>query len=811
MMVMEDVSKMRQTKPILGDQESLLKYLEEALVKAVEVKIIVSFLMESGVRLLLKPLEELVRRGVPIRIITSRYLNLTQPSALYLLKDQLGDKIDLRFFDDLKKSFHPKTYIIHFEDGNGCVFVGSSNVSRSALTTGVEWNYLLEKVVHEEDFLEFEQAFDTIYESGSIVVDDDILKNYAKSWIRPKMHLGGEDLPLAPMECELAEPLPVQREALYELKKLRDEGHRRALVIAATGIGKTYLSAFDCRRELDRFRRVLFVAHREEILQQARDTFLRVMPEKSMAFFGGSVKETDADVIFAMVQTIGKSEYLQEKYFGRKDFQYIVVDEFHHAAAHSYERVLEYFEPEFLLGLTATPFRMDNKDIFRYCDYNVAYEVNLKDAINRGWLVPFRYYGIHDEIDYSQVDWNNGHYNVEQLERVLATHERADMVLKHYLKYRRGKGLGFCASICHAEYMTEYFRQYEIKAVVVHSDTSTGYRYRMERDQAIQQMKAGKIDLIFSVDMFNEGVDIPVVDLVLFLRPTESYTVFLQQLGRGLRKSEGKEYLTILDFIGNYKNVQAKMNFFAGDVEMDEALEKLMYDPKGYEELLPEGCIVDFDFKLIDLFKSLAESVSLESRLIYSYKDVKNQLGRRPGLCDMFRFSTMGAEMYLKKYGSWLRFLEKMDDLTEEERGWLGTDAEEFLRTIEKTLMSKSYKIPVLLSLVDRERKALRLEVSLQEIGEHFRDFYVNEKVHQKDFKDKTHQNWQEWDLKKFASLAQMNPVKFLSKNRFFWYDDNRKVFGLLPDLGKWFSEFYTEHYVDIVNWKNKIYFTRRY
>lgn len=802
---------MRHTKPILGDQESLLDYLEEALQKAVEVKIIVSFLMESGVRLLLKPLEELVNRNVPIHIVTSRYLNLTQPSALYLIKDRLGDKVDLRFFNDATKSFHPKTYIVHFADGNGCVFVGSSNVSRSALITGIEWNYLLEKMAHEQDFNEFEQAFDMIYEFDSTIVDDDLLKEYAKSWISPKVHIGGEDLPSAPMEDEQPEPLPVQREALYELKKLREEGHKRALVIAATGIGKTYLSAFDCAREPEKFHRVLFVAHREEILEQAEQTFLRVMPEKSTAYFGGGVKENHADIIFAMVQTLGKAEYLQESYFGSRDFQYIVVDEFHHAAANSYERVLEYFKPEFLLGLTATPFRLDNKDIFRYCDHNIAYEVNLKDAINRGWLVPFRYYGIHDEIDYSQVEWSSGQYNVEQLERVLATHERADLILKHYLKYRRGKGLGFCASIHHAEYMTEYFRQFEIKAVVVHSDTNTGCRYRMERNQAIEKMKAGKIDMIFSVDMFNEGVDIPVVDLVLFLRPTESYTVFLQQLGRGLRKHPGKEYLTILDFIGNYKNVQAKINFFAGDIEMDEALDKLMYNPKEYEEMLPESCIVDFDFKLIDLFKRIAESVSLESKLVYSYKDVKNQLGRRPGLCDMFRFSTMSVELYLKKYGTWLRFLGQMEDLTEEERGWLGTDVEEFLRTVEKTAMSKSYKIPVLLSLVDERQGLLQSEVSLHEVGARFRDFYVNEKIHQKDFKDKVHDGWQTWDLKKFTALARTNPIKYLSENQFFWYDDTRKVFGLLADLEQWLSEGLTELYVDIVNWKNKVYFTRRY
>lgn len=796
---------MQGTRPILGDQEQLLGYLSEAFIRGSQVKIIVSFLMESGVLLLQDILDDLVDRGALVQVITSRYLNLTQPSALYLLKERYNDKIDLRFFNDISKSFHPKTYIVHFSNGEGCVFVGSSNISRSALTTGIEWNYRVDKVVHPDDFQEFDLAFDEIYKNDTVEITDEVLRNYAKNWKRPKIQFDKEvEIPKEKVEVRKVVPKPVQREALYELKKTRDEGYDKALVIAATGVGKTYLSAFDASN----FERILFVAHRQEILQQAEKTYQEVMPGKSASYFMGKQKETDADIIFAMIQTLGKEQYLVEKYFKQNDFQYIVVDEFHHAAANTYQRLLEYFKPEFLLGLTATPFRMDNREIFSLCDNNVAYEVTLKDAINRGWLVPFRYYGVSDIVNYDDIDFKNGSYDDSQLERALSTHERAELVLKHYLKYRSGKGLGFCASTGHAEFMTEYFRQFEIKAAVVHSKQSD-CEYLMARNEAIEALKRGELDIVFCVDMFNEGVDIPIVDLVLFLRPTESYTVFLQQLGRGLRKYDGKDYLTILDFIGNYKNVQAKINFFGGDIETDEALDKVLYNPREYEELLPDGCIVDFDFRLIDLFKQLKMADSLESRLRIMYQDVKNLVNRRPTRYDMFRFSRLEVGAYLKNAGNWLRFLDKMVDLTEEEKSWLGTPAEEFLRFMEKTSMSKSYKIPVFLSLVDGEE--MYEAVTIEEVGRSFQDFYVNHKFRQKDLNNKRHKNWQDWDLPKYIKEAKMNPVKFLRKSDFYCYDDVEERFGLLPELIEYFSPAFTEHFLDVVTWREKNYFSRRY
>lgn len=292
-------------------------------------------------------------------------------------------------------------------------------------------------------------------------------------------------------------------------------------------------------------------------------------------------------------------------YFPKDYFDYIIVDEFHHAAAKTYLKILDYFEPKFLLGLTATPYRMDNKDIYEVCNDNVIYEINLKDAINRNILVPFKYFGIYDDTDYDKIEYKNGKYNIEQLEKVLSTEKRADLVFSNYLKFRGEKTLGFCSSIKHTEYMAEYFSERGVKSVAVHSSKSSS-KYFMDRDEAIEKLKIGEIEVIFAVDIFNEGVDIPSLDTVLFLRPTESYVIFIQQLGRGLRKYKNKDYLTVIDFIGNYKKAHYIPILLAGENPM--YIEEVSYEYI-YDIDLPEDCIANFDFRLIDLFKEMRKEI----------------------------------------------------------------------------------------------------------------------------------------------------------------------------------------------------------
>ena len=408
---------------ITGDKNrsrQLYYQLKMSMGQAQKIDIIVSFLMESGVRMILKDLEAALDRGVQVRILTGNYLGITQPSALCLLKKELGGRIDLRFYNDSQRSFHPKAYLFHYKNKSE-IFIGSSNISRSALTSGIDWH--------------------------AIQIDDEELNRYSKSWHRPALSKDlaryDSDDPDTKVEV-LFQPRGAQIEALYALENSRAEGAVRGLVQAATGIGKTYLAAFDSAG----FRQVLFVAHRTEILEQAARSFQNVRHSDDYGFFDGARKDTDKAVIFASVFTLGQKEYLTEHYFPRDYFDYIVIDEFHHAVNEMYQRIVAYFRPQFLLGLTATPERLDGKNIYEICDYNVPYEISLKEAINKGHLVPFHYYGIYDETDYSGLHLRNGQYVPEELTELYTggkySRQRYDLIFKHYQKYRSRRALGFC-------------------------------------------------------------------------------------------------------------------------------------------------------------------------------------------------------------------------------------------------------------------------------------------------------------------------------------------------------------------------------
>lgn len=342
-----------------GDKDYLYLKLKQSFKTANKIDIIVSFLMESGVKLLLQDLKEALNRGVKIRILTGNYLKITQPQALYLLKSELKDKVDLRFYNNPSKSFHPKAYMFH-NPLDSEIYIGSSNISRGALTSSIEWNYRFLKSNAPTDFKTFYDTFEDLFNNHSLIITDEILKNYSKEWTRPNLY---KDIEKEKNKEEnivnIFEPRGAQIEALYCLEKSRDEGFDKGLVVAATGIGKTYLAAFDSRK----YNRVLFVAHREEIIKQAAQSFKNVRNSNDIGFFYANKKDTEASFIFALVQTLGKDEYLNEKYFSKDYFDYIVVDEFHHAVSNNYKKIIDYFTPKFLLGLTATPERLDSKDV----------------------------------------------------------------------------------------------------------------------------------------------------------------------------------------------------------------------------------------------------------------------------------------------------------------------------------------------------------------------------------------------------------------------------------------------------------------
>ncbi len=796
------------------DQGRYLYYqLHMSMKKADRVDIIVSFLMESGVRMLLKDLRSALDRGAQIRILTGNYLGITQPSALYLIKKELGNRVDLRIYNDKQRSFHPKSYIFHSEEASE-IYIGSSNVSRSALTSGIEWNYRFTKEADSGNFQLFYETFEDLFYNHSIIVDDEELRRYSKSWHRPALY---KDLNRYDSHDEeqdnnvesLFQPRGAQIEALYALEESRAEGAVKGLVHAATGIGKTYLAAFDSAK----YSKVLFVAHREEILKQAAISFQNVRNSSDYGFFDRNHKDTDKSVIFASVATLGKSDYLREDIFPRECFDYVVIDEFHHAVTDNYRRIAEYFKPQFLLGLTATPERMDGKNIYELCDYNVPYEISLMDAINKGMLVPYRYYGIYDETDYSGLRLVKGRYDEKQLTAVYRQNAgRDDLIYKHYKKFRSRRALGFCCSRQHAEDMAREFCSRGVPSVAVYSGEKG--EYCEERDKALSRLQNQEIRVIFSVDMFNEGLDIASLDMVLFLRPTESPTVFLQQLGRGLRTCKGKEYLNVLDFIGNYEKA-GRVIWLLGGKTGTAGRDNLENEEMEY----PDDCIVDFDLRLIDLFKELNQkSLTAKDRIRQEYYRVKELLeGRVPTRMELFTYMEDDIYQYCithageNPFRRYLEFLHDLGELSPEEERLYGGLGREFISLMETTDMQKVYKMPILYSFYNHGD--VRMAVTDQEVLASWKEFF-DMGTNWKDFAPGiTYEEYKGMTDHQHLSKAKSMPIHFLTvSGKGFFVEKEGYALALREELRNCIGNpALAWHMKDVLEYRTMEYYRRRY
>lgn len=793
---------------ITGDKDHIYPKLKQSFKTATTIDIIVSFLMESGVKLLLQDLKEALNRGVKIRILTGNYLKITQPQALYLLKSELKDKVDLRFYNNPNKSFHPKAYMFH-NPIDSEIYIGSSNISRGALTSSIEWNYRFLKSTAPNDFKVFYDTFEDLFNNHSLIITDEVLKDYSKQWTRPNIYKDIEkEESKEDNVINIFEPRGAQIEALYSLEKSREEGFDKGLVVAATGIGKTYLSAFDSAK----YNKILFVAHREEIIKQAAQSFKNVRNSDDIGFFYSNQKDTKNSFIFALVQTLGKEQYLNEEYFSKDYFDYIIVDEFHHAVSSNYKKIIYYFTPKFLLGLTATPERLDSKDVFALCDYNMVYEVRLKDAINKGWLVPFRYYGIYDEtVNYEDIDYKNGKYDDKQLEEALMLNKRGEVILNHYLKYNSKRAIGFCTSRHHAEYMAKVFNENNIPSAAVYSGEKG--EYSEERNIALSKLTSGEVKVIFSVDMFNEGLDVPAIDMVMFLRPTQSPTIFLQQLGRGLRKFKDKKYLNVLDFIGNYKKANLVPFLLSGkEYSASECKKNKQGD---YE--FPEECIVDFDFKIIDIFKKQAErEMKVKDKVKEQFEVVSQMLGYRPSRVELFTY--IDDEVYqnirskaMNPFSNYLEYIKENDKLTHDEEILYNSRGREFINMIETTSMSKTYKMPVLLAFYNYGD--VKMEISEDDIYKSFYNFYRKGSNKVDMLKDKGTREFETWDKKKYVSLANNNPIKFLLKTHGeFFKEKEQCLIALQDDLKDIISnEAFKKHMKDSIDFRVESYYKNRF
>ncbi len=530
-------------KLIINDYSKGSKVLNELiseLNKCEEFFISVAFITSSGITPLLETLKDLNKKGIKGKILTTDYLNFSEPKALRKLLE--FPNIEIKLYS--KENFHTKGYIFKYSDHYKLI-VGSSNLTQSALTKNKEWNLkvssLEEGSLTEGVISEFNDLWNEADELTLEWIDtyEDIYKKqieYTRKSTVPSL----AQYKLKPNKMQVA--------AIQSLNKLRENGENKGLLISATGTGKTYLSAFELRNYNPN--KALFIVHREQIAKQALNSFKNVFGDtRSMGILSGTSKDLDKDFIFCTVQTLSKDAVLYN--FSKDEFDYIVIDEVHKAGANSYQKIVDYFNPKFLLGMTATPERSDDFDIFKMFNYNIAYEIRLKQALEEDLLCPFHYFGISD------ITIDGAPLNEQSDFRYLVAQERVKHIIDKINFYghcgERVKGLIFCSNKKEAIELSNIFNARGYRTVAL-----TGENSQSEREEAIERLEQDELDncldYIFTVDIFNEGVDIPTVNQVVMLRPTQSSIVFVQQLGRGLRKSKFKEYVVIIDFVGNYNN-----------------------------------------------------------------------------------------------------------------------------------------------------------------------------------------------------------------------------------------------------------------
>ncbi len=776
---------------IRGADDPLLPHLLAHLDRAVSVDMCVAFVQLSGVRLVEAHIRDLLVRGGRLRVLTGDYLDITDPQALLGLLD-LDGNAELRVFETRGISFHPKGYIFHFSDGTATALVGSSNLSGSALQAGIEWNYRVLTSANPSGIAEVMKAFESIFRHPSTKpITDEWVRQYAGR--RSPMSRVTVGVSAEPPEKPPA-PHHIQREAMTALESTRRTGNTAGLVVLATGLGKTWLSAFDSSRP--GFERVLFVAHREEILGQALATFRRIRPDAVLGRYTGTEKLPDADVLFASVQTLGRQRHL--RLFDRARFDYIVVDEFHHAAAPTYRNLIAHFTPKFLLGLTATPERTDGGDLLAVCQENLVYRCDVTRGIQDQLLVPFHYFGVPDEVDYQNIPWRNNRFDDEELTRAVATQKRAQNTLDQFNSRAGSRTLAFCCSQRHSDFMAEYFCEKGLRAVAVHAGANSA-----PRSASLDALKAGNLDVIFAVDMFNEGVDLPNIDTVMMLRPTESSILWMQQFGRGLRKAENKSHLTVIDYIGNHRIFLNKprtlLSLAAGDSDIDRALNLLLAG----DFSLPPGCEVTYDLQAIEILRSLLAQPSAFDALQAYYLDFRERNGQRPTATEIFH-DGYNPRSLQRSHGSWLLFVKAMGDLSVSQQRAI-TESGDFLTALETTPMTKSFKMLTLLAMVNED--AFPGSIGIAELADAFSRLAMRSAILRSDVGPSLNSRA---DL---IRLMESNPIQAWTEGRgtggksHFSYEDRRFSFRFSIPLDM--REALQELVRELTEWRLAVYLSR--
>lgn len=620
----------------------------------------VAFVTNSGVATLINTLKELEDKGIKGKILASQYQNFTQPRALERLLE--FKNIQLRIITE--GNFHAKGYIFRHSIRNiedvYTLIVGSSNLTAEALSTNKEWNLkvtsLSDGALLRETLDEFNKLYDNaVPVTKEWITEYDKIYNEKRYYDEDEADEVGLSVFNKTINLYKISPNNMQVEALNALDNLRKEGKNKALIISATGTGKTYLSAFDVKK-CDA-KKLLFVVHRENIARAAKESFEKVFRnERTMGLFTGSSRDINADFIFSTVQSISKPEYLAG--FDKNEFDYIIIDEVHRSGAESYKRVIDYFKPKFMLGMSATPERTDGYDIFKAFDYNIAYEIRLQGALEARMLAPFHYYGVTDIYVNGNLIDDEADFNS------LVSDERVKRIIEHSKFYKcdsgRIKGLIFCSRQEEAKELSNKLNLngYKTRAL-------TGSSSEEEREESILLLESDDdlnyLDYVITVDIFNEGVDIPKINQIVMLRPTQSAIIFVQQLGRGLRKAPNKEFLTVIDFIGNYKNNYLIPIALYGDNSYNK--DTIRHMTSNGSDMIPGVSTVNFDeISRKKIYEAIDKArVNTQAQLLKDYELLKYKIGHIPMMKDFTKYGMRDPYIYVDKHGSLYSFISKYD------------------------------------------------------------------------------------------------------------------------------------------------------